>query len=594
MSTTMTSTIPRTESSEPKLASPSLSSISGDVSADRLVPGASLGRYVIVRLIGRGGMGCVYEAVHRDLGRRVAIKTLLPALAASPEARGRFLREGQAASRIRHPHVVDVTDVVAEGPTGYLVMEYLEGEDLATLIERRGALPLGEVADLLLPVVAAIAAAHELGVIHRDLKPENIFLTQGAYGGPCPKVVDFGISKVLGDATAMALTATSAVFGTMYYLPPEQLAGSRDADARGDQYALGAILYECVTGRRAFEGASIYAVLRSVAEGVYAPARSWRPELPPRFEAAIDRAMSLNPAARFATVGGLGAELVPHATAAVRALWGPVFDGAGAAERATCGRRVAATPVPEALPVARQPTARIGTGTMLLTAGGGEASRTGGAHREREAGDAGEGPASDEERGRGDEERGRGDEEWERGGDLMPARSRAPRVVLVALVIAIVAATAVASVMRRGARTPAAAVGGASGAASGALPGAASGAATQGYARETAPPLSRPPPHAASPAVLPSSPAPSLSSSLSSPQPSSAHLPRSRPARPFTGAPAPKISASRRHRRPVVGHPAADRTSPYDRLNVRATERTRIDSPAISWPVTSAPAAVPR
>ena len=156
----------------------------------------------------------------------------------------------------------------------------------------------------MLPVVAAIAAAHELGVIHRDLKPENIFLTQGAYGGPCPKVVDFGISKVLGDATAMALTSTSAVFGTMYYLPPEQLAGSRDADARGDQYALGAILYECVTGRRAFEGASIYAVLRSVAEGVYAPARSWRPELPPRFEAAIDRAMSLDPAARFATVVG--------------------------------------------------------------------------------------------------------------------------------------------------------------------------------------------------------------------------------------------------------------------------------------------------
>ncbi len=109
-----------------------------DTLLNDLGPGKFLGRYEITRLIGRGGMGCVYEAVHRDLGKRVAIKTLLPSLAASPEARGRFLREGQAASRIRHPHVVDVTDVVADGPTSYLVMEYLEGEDLASLVERQG------------------------------------------------------------------------------------------------------------------------------------------------------------------------------------------------------------------------------------------------------------------------------------------------------------------------------------------------------------------------------------------------------------------------------------------------------------------------
>ena len=305
-----------------------------DDSLNDLPPGKFLGRYQITRLIGRGGMGCVYEAVHRDLGKRVAIKTLLPSLAASEEARGRFLREGQAASRIRHPHVVDVTDVVAEGPVSYLVMEYLEGEDLSSLIERQGALPLAEAADVLLPVIAAIAAAHELGVIHRDLKPENIFLARTSFGGPCPKVVDFGISKVLGDPTAIALTATSAVFGTMYYLPPEQLGGSREADARGDQYALGTILYECVTGHRAFEGTSIYGVLKSVAEGVYPPARSWRPDLPPRLETAIDRAMRLNPAARFASVRMLGAELLPHASPAVRAVWTPVFGDGGEHPRA--------------------------------------------------------------------------------------------------------------------------------------------------------------------------------------------------------------------------------------------------------------------
>ena len=311
-------------------------------SLNDLPPGKFLGRYQITRLIGRGGMGCVYEAVHRDLGKRVAIKTLLPSLAASEEARGRFLREGQAASRIRHPHVVDVTDVVAEGPVSYLVMEYLEGEDLSSLIERQGALPVAEAADVLLPVIAAIAAAHELGVIHRDLKPENIFLARTSFGGPCPKVVDFGISKVLGEPTAIALTATSAVFGTMYYLPPEQLGGSREADARGDQYALGTILYECVTGHRAFEGTSIYGVLKSVAEGVYPPARSWRPDLPLRLETAIDRAMRLNPAARFASVRMLGAELLPHASPAVRAVWTPVFGTRRAptmSKRRTTSRR---------------------------------------------------------------------------------------------------------------------------------------------------------------------------------------------------------------------------------------------------------------
>jgi serine/threonine-protein kinase len=331
-----------------------------DDSLNDLPPGKFLGRYQITRLIGRGGMGCVYEAVHRDLGKRVAIKTLLPSLAAREEARGRFLREGQAASRIRHPHVVDVTDVVAEGPVSYLVMEYLEGEDLSSLIERQGALPLAEAADVLLPVIAAIAAAHELGVIHRDLKPENIFLARTSFGGPCPKVVDFGISKVLGEPTAIALTATSAVFGTMYYLPPEQLGGSREADARGDQYALGTILYECVTGHRAFEGTSIYGVLKSVAEGVYPPARSWRPDLPLRLETAIDRAMRLNPAARFASVRMLGAELLPHASPAVRAVWTPVFEDLQSNGSAEPVEEVAGSRVREAT------TNQMSTGTMRL------------------------------------------------------------------------------------------------------------------------------------------------------------------------------------------------------------------------------------
>src|SRR5580692_10421363 len=187
---------------------------------DTLAPGTELGRYQIVRLMGRGGMGAVYEATHRDLKKRVAIKTLHPAVAATPGARARFLREGEAASRIRHPNVVDVTDVAAEGSIAYLVMEFLEGEDLSSLLERAGALPFSESVDLLLPVFAAISVAHDEGVIHRDLKPENIFLSQSRHGGAEPKVLDFGISKLSssGGGNTLALTGTGASMGTPYYV----------------------------------------------------------------------------------------------------------------------------------------------------------------------------------------------------------------------------------------------------------------------------------------------------------------------------------------------------------------------------------------
>ena len=294
-------------------------------SAETLPPGTTLGRYEIRRLIGRGGMGCVYEAVHRDLKKRVAIKTLLPSLAASDEARIRFLREGEAASRIRHPNVVDVTDVGIEGQTSYLVMEYLEGEDLASLIARQGALSIEQSADFLLPVAAAISSAHEQGVIHRDLKPANILLARSAVGGLQPKVLDFGISKVTGDRGTMVLTGTGATFGTTFYLPPEQLQGARQADARSDQYALGTIVYECVTGRRAFERDNLYGVLKDIAEGNYPPPISRRPDLPPAMDALIRRSMSLDPAARFDSVKQMGAAMLEFATPQARVVWSAFF-----------------------------------------------------------------------------------------------------------------------------------------------------------------------------------------------------------------------------------------------------------------------------
>lgn len=276
-------------------------------------------------------MGCVYEAVHRDLKKRVAVKTLLPSLAANDEARIRFLREGEAASRIRHPNVVDVTDVGVEGLTSYLVMEFLDGEDLASLIARQGALPVEQTADIMLPVAAAIATAHEQGVIHRDLKPANILLATSAMGGLLPKVLDFGISKVSGGRGTMVLTGTGATFGTTFYLPPELLQGARQADAKSDQYALGTIVYECVIGQRAFEGENLYGVLKDIAEGRYATPLSRRPELPPTIDAIVVRAMSLEPAARFDSVRQLGAALLEFASPQARVMWASFFRGAEAA-----------------------------------------------------------------------------------------------------------------------------------------------------------------------------------------------------------------------------------------------------------------------
>ena len=341
-------------------------------SSDTLRPGTMLGRYEIRRLLGQGGMGCVYEAQHRDLKKRVAIKTLLPSLASNADAKERFLREGEAASRIRHPHVVDVTDLGSEGSVIYLVMEYLEGEDLARLLARQGFLTPAQAADIMLPVAAAIATAHEQGVIHRDLKPENIFLSRSAYGAVHPKVLDFGISKVLGDSRARALTGTAATMGTMHYLPPEQLRAAREADARSDQYGLGTILYECVTGQRAFEEDSFYLLLKKIAEGEFARPSMKRPGLPERMEAIVLRAMSLDPLARFDSVKQLGAALLEFSSESTRFLWAPFFGAAPALDLPSSGSPLSGAPTLNAgagsgaLPASRPPsTDRPRVATLL-------------------------------------------------------------------------------------------------------------------------------------------------------------------------------------------------------------------------------------
>ncbi len=291
--------------------------------------GATVGQYTITRRIGTGGMGEVYEAVHAGLDKKVAIKTLRREHAEHETIVARFLREGQVASRIHHPNIVNVTDVgVIEG-LPCLIMEYLEGEPLQALFKREKLIPVSRLVDLLLPVIAAVHAAHNQGVIHRDLKPANIFLARTWTGEVEPKVLDFGISKLMQDPGEIT-KATSSFLGSPHYASPELARGDKGLDARSDQYALGVILYEGSCGVRPFahRAESFMSLMYAITEADYLPPRHHRPELPAAFEAAVLRAMAKHREDRYPSVHDLGRALLPFASARAKLLWEPVFGTA--------------------------------------------------------------------------------------------------------------------------------------------------------------------------------------------------------------------------------------------------------------------------
>ncbi len=272
---------------------------------DRLIAG----KYRVVRLIAAGGMGSVHEAVHVRTGGRVAIKVLGDDAQKDESARGRFAREARASGRLRSRFVARVLDVDAlEDTTPYLVMEYLEGNDLARELKERGALPVEEVTAIVLQAAAGVGEAHANGIIHRDLKPGNVFLArEGA--NRVAKVLDFGISKVLVDADE-ELTRTFSTVGTPAYMSPEQIRTPKDVDSAADVWALGVLLYRMLAGRLPFTGnASSVAV--SICSDVQVPLRTIRTEIPEDLEALVESALDKNRARR-PTIAMLAETLQRH------------------------------------------------------------------------------------------------------------------------------------------------------------------------------------------------------------------------------------------------------------------------------------------
>jgi serine/threonine-protein kinase len=266
-----------------------------------------LGKYRVDKVLGAGGMGVVVAATHLGLDEKVAIKFLLSDVARNPDNVQRFSREARAAAKIKNDHVTKVSDIgTLESGAAYMVMEYLDGEDLESRLER-GPLPLVDAVRFTLQACEALAEAHKAGIIHRDLKPANLFLSKRGDGTEWVKVLDFGISKIVGDASATggSLTQTSTAMGSPLYMAPEQMRNAKDVDSRADIWAIGTILFELCSGKRPFDGTTLPEVCSRILADPPLPLVQAMPGAPPALQAVIDRCLQKQAELRYPSLAPL-------------------------------------------------------------------------------------------------------------------------------------------------------------------------------------------------------------------------------------------------------------------------------------------------
>ena len=285
-------------------------------------------RYRVMDVLGRGGMGVVYKIEHQRMGKIAAMKVLHRDLAGDKEVIGRFRREAEAISRLTHPNPVQVVDFGTAQGALYLVMEYVRGLDIGSLIDRDGAMSFQRSAPLFGQVCAALAEAHELGIVHRDLKPENILVTRTSSGHDYVKVLDFGLAKLAEREELSEVTGRGQIVGTPYYMSPEQIRGEEEVDGRSDIYSLGALMYKVLTGEPAFTATSPVGVLtKHLTEAVTPPSRRAPGRLPAGVDEIVLRAMQKRPADRYPSVremlediDGLYEEVHEHSSSGRRAV----------------------------------------------------------------------------------------------------------------------------------------------------------------------------------------------------------------------------------------------------------------------------------